>query len=178
MLFKQPYNKKLMNISFALYLVLLIWVIIFKWTKYSVVISSINKWSPLSIAQRWQFGVSTGVFHNWQPLDFLMNAVVFLPLGIFYAQMFKPKESVLFFALGLSATFEISQFFTCIGMFNIYDILANALGAIVGFAIYLCLSKLYTSKTLDIINSIVIPPASSIVVYAIWMTIANFEVYI
>lgn len=178
MLYNHPYNKKLMKISFAIYLVLLVWVIIFKCTKYEVVIASVNKWRQFDIPARWQRGISVGIFHNWQQLDFLLNALIFLPLGLLYSQIFKHQEFVLVFALLLSTTFEVSQFFSCIGMLNIYDILANTLGTIVGFIIYLCLRKLYSPKFINIMNSIIIPPASTIAIYAIYMTIANFNVYV
>ena len=46
------YNKKFMYMSFAIYIILLIWVVIFKWTNYIAAQECIITFRKLSLTQR------------------------------------------------------------------------------------------------------------------------------
>ena len=169
-------NKVLLISSFLVYLILLLWVIVFKWTNYFSVTVSINNFRHLNLADR--YNVCYEWFFYYELKDLLLNIILFLPLGIFYILLFKRKFLVIPVGFILIILLEISQFLTCIGMFNIYDILANMLGIIIGYILYLAFKKIYTPKAINIVNIITLIVFSPVVFYAIYMTIKNIEVYL
>ena len=128
-------NKLLFSISFTVYMILLIWVVIFKWTNYHAVNVSIYTFRPMDFAGRYDYGYEW--FFYFEFTDLILNMILFIPLGLFYFKFFKNIVHASIFGIILMITFEISQFFTCIGMFNIYDLLGNFLGLLIGYLIYL-----------------------------------------
>lgn len=169
-------NKVLLISSFLVYIILLLWVIVFKWTNYFSVTVSINNFRHLNLADR--YNACYEWFFYYELKDLLLNIILFLPLGIFYILLFKRKFLVIPVGFILIILLEISQFLTCIGMFNIYDILANMLGIIIGYILYLAFKKIYTPKAINIVNIITLIVFSPVVFYAIYMTIKNIEVYL
>lgn len=170
------YNKILFFISLLIYFILLIWVVIFKWTNYNSVIISINNFRDLDIFTR--YSECYPWFFYYDLNDLLLNIVLFLPLSMFFMLPLKHKWKILYYGLFLSLGFEISQFITCIGLFNIYDLIGNVLGLMIGYLFYLIFKKLYTSKAINVTNIITIILFSPIAIYAIYMTIKNIEIYL
>lgn len=170
------YNRLLLGISFAIYIILLLWVVIFKWTNYFSVTVSINNFRHLDLASR--YDACYEWFFYYELKDLILNVILFLPLGIFYLLVFKRKFLVVPLGFILIILLELSQFLTCIGMFNVYDIIGNMTGIIVGYIFYIVFNKIYIPKVINIINSIVITICSPIAIYAIYMTIKNIEIYI
>ena len=79
-------------------------------------------------------------------LQIIMNMVMFVPLGFFLPCCFRVfyKNRVLIFAvLMFSGGIEIIQGVTKIGMFELDDILGNAVGAEIGFCVYWGICKLF-----------------------------------
>ncbi|MFB5674324.1 VanZ family protein [Paenibacillus terreus] len=68
------------------------------------------------------------------------NVVIFMPLGILLALMFKVKEmpgmKVFICAFALSLCLETAQLLFRIGQFDVDDILLNSAGGLLGFWIY------------------------------------------
>jgi glycopeptide antibiotics resistance protein len=170
------YNRLLLGISFTIYIILLLWVVIFKWTNYFSVTVSINNFRHLDLANR--YDACYEWFFYYELKDLILNVILFLPLGIFYLLVFKRKFLVVPLGFILIILLELSQFLTCIGMFNVYDIIGNMTGIIVGYIFYIVFNKIYIPKVINIINSIVITICSPIAIYAIYMTIKNIEIYI
>jgi glycopeptide antibiotics resistance protein len=169
-------NRLLLGISFFIYVVLLIWVIIFKWTNFFSVTVSINNFRHLDLASR--YDACYEWFFYFELKDLILNIILFLPLGIFYLLVLKRRFLVIPLGFLLVILLEISQFFTCVGMFNVYDIFGNMIGIILGYLFYLVFKKIYTPKVVNILNSFVIVLCSPIAIYAIYMTLKNIEVYI
>lgn len=170
------YNRLLLGISFTIYIILLLWVVIFKWTNYFSVTVSINNFRHLDLASR--YDACYEWFFYYELKDLILNIILFLPLGIFYLLVLKRKFLVVPLGFILIILLELSQFLTCIGMFNVYDIIGNMTGIIVGYIFYIVFNKIYIPKVINIINSIVITICSPIAIYAIYMTIKNIEIYI
>lgn len=169
-------NKLLLGISFSIYIILLLWVIVFKWTNYFSVTVSINNFRHLDLASRYEACYQW--FFYYELKDLMLNIILFLPLGIFYLLILKRRFLVLPLGFLLIMLLEISQFFTCVGMFNVYDIIGNMTGVILGYFFYLVFKKIYTSKVINFLNILIITVCSPIAIYAIYMTIKNIEVYI
>lgn len=175
---KRDFNKKFFYISLCIYVLLLLWVIIFKWTNYNAVTISINNFRGLTLRERFDFCMELNLFWDFDLKDVCLNALLFLPLGGYYLIAFNRENLVIWIGLLLSLCFEVSQFFSSIGMFNLFDILANFLGTLIGFGIYLIYRKFVSGRVINIINIAVIIMLLPLCVYAIYMTVANFDIYI
>lgn len=79
-------------------------------------------------------------FLSWHPgvLEFLLNIVAFIPLGVWYGTHAKPWEFVVV-ALVTILGIETIQYAFYLGIFAVSDILANFVGCTVG---YWCLFKI------------------------------------
>lgn len=170
------FNKLLFISSFTIYMLLLVWVIVFKWTLYYSVEISINNFRHLDLVTRYQECFPW--FFYFEATDLFLNIFLFIPLGLFYLLPLKRKYLILPIGFLLTLIFEISQFFTCIGMFNIYDLLGNMLGVSLGFILFNIFKKSATKKLIDTANIVVTALLSPVVIYAIYMTIKNIDVYI
>lgn len=67
-------------------------------------------------------------FAGFNPSGFFLNILLFVPLG------FSFKKCHWWFWLMLSATIEVVQEITHLGMFDVWDIVANTLGGLIGCA--------------------------------------------
>ncbi len=74
-------------------------------------------------------------FVGFNPSGFLLNALLFLPLG------FSLKKYHWWLPFILSMTIEVTQQITYLGMFDVWDLLANTIGGLVGMEIALGLRK-------------------------------------
>ncbi len=86
----------------------------------------------------------------------IMNAVIFVPLGIYAGVLFKRwsfTKQFLFFLLA-SLIIEGLQFLLAVGAFDVTDIITNTSGGVVGLLMYKGLEKLFRSsnKAQRIIN--------------------------
>ena len=164
------YNKKFMYMSFAIYIILLIWVVIFKWTNYIAAQESIITYRKLNLAQRF--------FIGFDFFDTILNIILFLPMSLCFTLLFQKKHFILLIGIACSFIFEISQFFTCIGMFNIFDIIGNATGCVLGYVLFLFFEKIINKRFVDTINIVIIVAGVPLCIYAIVMTIINFRYYL
>ena len=62
-------------------------------------------------------------------------------------------------------------------MFNVYDLLSNFFGCLLGYIIFMLINRFVSKKVIDVANIVVISVFSPICVYAIIMTIINFGSY-
>ena len=170
------FNKKLMYGSLVVYAILLVWVVVFKWTNYEAAEHSIITFRHLGLSDR--YIACKPWFDTLDPIDILLNLILFLPMGLYFVLLLKRKYLILIIGLILTIVFEVSQFFTCIGMFNYYDLLGNMLGCILGYILFLIFNRFVSKKIIDITNVVIISLFSPVCVYAIIMTIINFNSYL
>lgn len=90
--------------------------------------------------------------------DIIMNAVIFMPLGIYAGILFRKwiaRKKIFFFFL-ISLIVEGLQFILAIGAFDITDIMTNTLGGIIGWMIFKAIEKAFNNsiKTQKFINVI------------------------
>ena len=76
--------------------------------------------------------------------EIFWNVVLFIPIGILICMLLprKAKWVSVFLGLLISAGIELSQLFLCRGLFEFDDIIHNTLGTIIGFVVFLIVSKI------------------------------------
>lgn len=142
--------RKNINLVFVIYLILLIYIVAFKastsvkdilflrngllsernmgyWNYNLVLFQTIQ--SSLSM-------LSQGAFRGLATM--IINIIIFIPYGFLLSViLLKPSFlKVLFISLFLILGIEVFQFITCIGVFDIDDIILNVMGTILGYMIY------------------------------------------
>lgn len=187
-LHKDAYNNTLLWWTFTLYIVILIWVIMFKANIFHLIDQmSYIKDLPLSerISTRYLipcYSIFESIRYNnhFNFRGHFYNVIAFVPLGIFLQHFIRKKTYLTSGIIILASTliFEFTQLFSGIGCFDTTDILTNALGGILGMLLYKhVLSKaIKTSVNLaSFITNIIITPLA---MYAIVNTILHFDVYL
>ena len=123
--------KLLSKVVFAAYLLMLLWLVLFKF--------SYNLGSVLADYQTRSLnlipfaGSSNGGFR-----EMIDNVVVFIPLGLFLGINFKHTNfwrklaTVVIFSLAV----EVTQFIFAIGVTDITDVITNTFGGLVGLTLY------------------------------------------
>ncbi len=136
-------TRKISVFLFSTYLILLAWMIVFKFDlsilygRYGF--ASINL-IPLA---------GTAVYDG--VLDFpeiLFNIISFIPFGIYMEMLFRKASWTrnLFVIMLVSLAFEIIQYFLLLGVADITDLLANGLGGAIGINIMYVLTSIWHEK--------------------------------
>ncbi|MBQ8205873.1 MAG: VanZ family protein [Bacilli bacterium] len=172
----KPFNKKLMYGSVIIYAILLIWAIVFKWTNYEAVEHSIYTFRHLQLYERYLAIKPWSL--TFDIVDIVLNMLLFLPLGLYFVLLLKRKYLIIIFSVVLTLIFEVSQFFTCIGMFNIYDLLGNIMGCVLGYILFLIFNRYVSKFFIDVTNIVILSLLSPVCIYAIIITIINFNSYL
>jgi glycopeptide antibiotics resistance protein len=157
-------------------MILLLWAVIFKWTNYIAAQECIITYRKLNLVQR--FLTCKQNFIGFDFLDIILNTILFLPMGLCFTLLFQKKHFILLIGIACSFIFEISQFFTCVGMFNIFDIIGNATGCVLGYVLFLFFEKIINKRFVDTINIVIIVVGVPLCIYAIVMTTINFHYYL
>ncbi|NQJ72873.1 VanZ family protein [Streptococcus suis] len=137
-------TRKISVFLFCTYLILLAWMIVFKFDlsilygRYGF--ASINL-IPLA---------GTAVYGG--VLDFpeiLFNIVSFIPFGIYMEILFRKASWIvnLFVIMLVSLVFEVSQYTLLLGVADITDLLANGFGGAIGINIMYVLTSVWREKT-------------------------------
>lgn len=138
----------LTSVLFAIYLLALIWLILFK-LQFSVPVTKEGRVINL-IPLLGSFD-GNGVIRFAEVRN---NILAFIPLGI-YSCMLRAKwpfvKKVLAM-VALTLVFEITQFIFAIGRADMTDVLSNTLGGVIGIGIYALFFKLMKGKTNQFIN--------------------------
>lgn len=164
-------QRNLSSIVVGVYLFLLTWLVLFK---FSVSIEEISQFSMRNINL---IPLKESVIVNGKLLlsEIIYNVLVFVPLGV-YVQIFKPDWAFykkLLPGLVLSFIYETVQFVFAIGASDITDIMANALGVTVGIGLGSILKKLFNKQYISITNVIGAVIESIAIALIILLTIAN-----
>lgn len=151
-------NRRAIYISrilFLVYLVVLIWLIVFKYP-IPVLKSIMDEWE-LGNAK---MGVATAnltpfktiqmyikYYHSLNGFDNLFgNVLVFVPLGVLIPSAFRNADrwwEILLHSFWLSLCLELFQLVSHFGAFDVDDIILNTLGGILGFGVFLIIRKVY-----------------------------------
>lgn len=153
---KRPLEgKKTLLLAAGVYVLLLIWAILFKFS----FISEININSPMPLGTRFLRGFRFFDFflekNAWRLIRGLLiailNILVFLPWGI-YASFFYDKKRAVLFAAAFSLMIECIQLFASFGVFSFEDLALNTFGAFLGvllFERYVCRISPTNTQTIN-----------------------------
>lgn len=147
---KSEKRNTLTSVLFAIYLLALTRIILFKLPFYSGNVDLVREINMIPLLGSFD---DNGVI-RWG--EIIGNILVFIPFGI-YLCMLKRKWSYAKKILpitGLSLSFEVIQFIFAIGRTDITDILGNTLGGIIGIGIYASLYKVFKTRTDKAINMV------------------------
>ena len=145
---KNSIQSNLTRILFAVYILILIWILLFK---MSFSIDELYKNRSINIIPFMGSVIANGRIYISEIIN---NIIVFVPVGI-YICMLKENWSILrkislgfFISLGI----EVLQFVLAIGATDITDLIGNTLGGIIGIGVFYLFSKVFKNKTNNIIN--------------------------
>ena len=149
-MFHSKGQKIVSYIVFGIYVILLIWLILFK---FSTNFHDLPRIRNINLIPYGESVVINGkIFFG----EIFWNILVFVPLGV-YLSIFKYNWSFVKKAVPcflLSFLFEIIQYVFAIGASDITDLIGNTLGGIAGIAICTLFKRLFKEKFITIINSI------------------------
>lgn len=135
-----PWKKILLWAALAGYLAVLIFVTLLRGMGG---FRSVN----LHLFRAWREAWNNYSVKNW--LNVLLNVAMFVPLG-FLLPMFSSKLQKWYAAIGigtgLSLVIELFQFWRGIGVCDVDDLFANALGTLIGYAIIMLIISLFGKK--------------------------------
>ena len=146
-MFQSTKQKRISYIVFSVYLILLIWLVLFK---FATNLSELPSMRSINLIP---FYYKQGT--NTHLREVLYNIIVFVPLGV-YLQIFKEdwkivtKCRVVFLT---SFLFEVVQFIFAIGASDVTDIIGNTLGGIVGIFFCIIMKKIAPKKFISTINA-------------------------
>jgi glycopeptide antibiotics resistance protein len=109
-----------------------------------------------------------------------MNAVIYVPLGIYLALLLKPRHrlavsfSIVFFS---SVLFELIQLVTGFGGCDGTDLFCNTCGGILGYLLFVLLLRRLPPKAINLINAAVILLSFLPAGYAVVNTLLHLELY-
>lgn len=109
--------------------------------------------------------------------DYLLNVVVYIPMGIYTCVFLKDKSLVFkIAAIAMSSiVFEGVQYIIAFGSTDISDVISNTLGGIVGVWLY---SKIKNKPVLHWLNCFMVIAGVPLVIFAVFQTISVFSIYI
>jgi glycopeptide antibiotics resistance protein len=148
--------NKLIKIGIVLYILVLIWIVYFKFGNIYLVWHNAFSISHLSPLERFMFDIRPFDFSNSpdsqllsQIFEEFLNALIFAPFGILLPLLNKKVKILpqLLFCFGLSLIIEMTQYFTAIGGLASDDLIMNTLGYFVGLIFYILIFKKISDKT-------------------------------
>lgn len=143
-------QKKITKFLFIIYLLVLIWIILFK---MSFSIQDLPRFRGINLIP---FKGTAIVNNTLDYSEILNNILIFVPFGL-YLSMLKPHESFLKKITPIaivSLLFESIQYIFAIGGTDITDFIGNTLGGITGIAIYFVAHKVFKKQTIKIANTL------------------------
>ena len=170
--------QRLARVALTLYMLLLIWIIIFKCNMRAGVLDSktYNGWFTLAERfEKYLFRFAKTTF-----VEGGVNILFFVPLGMlmpFLMRKYAYLKTMLFCFL-ISAGLEILQIIDCIGSFTYVDVINNTAGGVIGVLVYFGLHDKIKEGALTVIFKILIFLLIPILVFATVNTAIHIEWYL
>ncbi len=145
-MFKSTKQKRISYVVFCVYFILLVWLIIFK---FSTSFSDLPNIRSINLIP--YYYALDSITHLKQVI---YNIIVFVPLGV-YVQIFKNNWKIISkfgVVFGVSFIFEALQYIFAIGVSDITDIIGNTAGGILGIFLFILIKKIAPKKYISIIN--------------------------
>lgn len=179
----------LSRLVFASYMIIFIWIVIFKCGFVDDLKITHKYISSLTIYQRiinpaeiqsLIYRIQIGEYFHRSILEPFLNIVIFVPVGL-YVTFFQNKKRIFntyLISFAISMAIELIQLATMIGGFSFLDLVTNTIGGIAGYFAYKLIYNESRVKVLNIISVIVSIIALPIAIYAIYNAAINIDFYI
>ena len=175
-------------ILFCIYILLLIWIVLFKCNIYLSITNGYFEFKTLTLKERFDYYLIPFIdyFNNDSTQTFIklkdgiLNVFVFIPLGLYLSFFIKKNKfiKVIFYTFLISLLFEIIQLFSLLGSFQTEDLILNTFSGLLGYIIYKIIYKEKNIKVLNILSLICIIILTPILIYGVINTINMIDVYI
>ena len=145
-MFQSTKQKRISYMVFSVYLILLVWLVLFK---FATNLSELPSMRSINLIP-FYYDKET----NTHLREVFYNVIVFVPLGV-YLQIFKAdwkKATKCLVVIGISFLFEVVQFIFAIGASDVTDLIGNTLGGIIGILFCIIMKKIAPKKFISIIN--------------------------
>lgn len=156
-------QMKLTCALFAVYLLALVWIVLFK---FQFSFDTMPHFRGLNLIP---FAGSVVKGNRLDYNEIILNLIVFIPFGL-YLSMVKPNwlfwKRVVLIA-GVSLIFELLQYIFAIGGTDITDLMSNTLGGVVGVGLYAIIFKILKEKTNKVLNIVTLVGTIGIVILGI-----------
>ena len=179
-------DKSLLYVTFGVYLFILFWAIALKFNaEWLPELGRYFRSSPLWDRVGWGIVPFVNIFRYLDKdplnyLDFVMNFVVYAPLGIYLMLILRNKRKKLL-AIAIivlsSITFETVQLITGFGGCDGTDFAMNSLGGVFGMVLFNRLSPRTSNKTINWINFGALVVFSPLAIYGLVNTLLNLHLY-
>lgn len=153
-------SKRLTKGLFILYLLLLVWIVLFK---LEVPFSNMGtmrslNWDPYAAPTR----LNGQVVYS----EMVLNVIIFIPFGIYLNALFKkwPIIVQVLIIFLVSVFFEVIQYSLAMGASDITDVIHNGLGGIIGIVLYRNLSKKMKLKHHRFLNMVAIISTTTVMI--------------
>lgn len=139
-------KKELTKFLFFIYLIVLVWIVLFK---LSFSIDNIPSYRAINTRP-----FHDALNHPIRTREVIDNILIFIPFGIFISIVNYKKNFILnlFLIFLTSLSFEVIQYVFSIGSTDINDLITNTLGGLVGIIFYWILKKVLGHKAVKVIN--------------------------
>jgi glycopeptide antibiotics resistance protein len=127
-----PTQRRLSIVLFVVYLVLLVWIILWK-LEVPYVGAAASLARPIKLVPYFP----SGDFDASDPLEVVVNILLFVPFGI-YLGMLAPRLRwwpVAGILIASSLVLETTQHLLSIGSFDLTDVIDNSAGGLIGFGV-------------------------------------------
>jgi glycopeptide antibiotics resistance protein len=145
-IYKSKKEKIITYTIFAIYILLLCWLVLFK---FAISIDMIPNFRGINLIP---FHYDQASSAHWREVVF--NVIVFIPAGFYFSAMFAKKNILLGTAAtaALSLLFEIIQWIFSIGASDITDLITNTVGGFCGMLLFWIMGKITRKHRMTIIN--------------------------
>ena len=180
-------SKALVYSTFVNFLIILVWIVIFKANKAFMPDEITAYLKELPFYKRAEKYIIPG-YSIYEYLktdgfmiksDYFLNFIAFIPFGILMPFLLKKRKltyTVITF-VGASALFEVFQLMTCIGRFDASDLMTNTLGGFVGILLYKFVFSKTKGNIINIIGTAITVFATPVSIYAIFNTVKHINLY-
>ena len=177
---KKRLDKKLLTYAFIAYYIFVCWLILCRLN----IPEFCEKYRGIELVPFADMQNFTSDFAKY--FSILGNVLAFIPIGIYMSLFFQEKTSkpvmkwllVLGAIIGSSLFLEVVQYVCAIGFSSITDVIHNALGGVIGIALYAWLKPLINDETINRINKLVMIAFFTVDAFAIVNTIVHIDLYV
>jgi glycopeptide antibiotics resistance protein len=157
--------NKYVKITIILYILVLVWVILFKFGDSFALTINYRNLTTLTTKERFLYDIVPFEFTypiKDQKIEVFLNSIIFAPFGVLLCMKDNKVRILkhLLFCFGLSLIFEITQFFTLLGGLATDDLIMNTVGYFIGLVFYIFIFKKLSVNT----NMIVIKVSNLILI--------------